>query len=422
MGSIGPTETLRILLIAEREPLREQIGSILTEYAGDHRLFWVAQPELAARRTQDLLPHLVLVDDELAGVQAAQVVKSLIAAVPGVSVLALVDEQGMGVARQSVLSGARGFVTKPLQPDDFWATLYHVLMQQYSSAREPQPVQSTGGRVVVFVGPKGGTGRSNVAVNSALAVHKATGQSVVLIDADYSAPALDVLLNIQEDKDISHILARIARLDEDLMESVLINHSSGVRVLLAPPPANAALEISLPQVQQIVTMLKQMFDWVVVDLGLPLDEPACGFLDCADRIIVNVLPEMVGLRNTRLMLDHFHNRGYAEEKIWLVINRASMTGGIARRDIEERLHVRVRHTIPDDQPLVSMAVNRGVPLIMSHERSAVGKAMKELATLMINDAKGERDPAAVVAATLHALTNPVQRVFHRVRSVESRSA
>ena len=108
-------------------------------------------------------------------------------------------------------------------------------------------------------------------------------------------------------------------------------------MLLAPPPAHAGLDISLPQVQQIVTMLKQMFDWVVVDLGLPLDEPACGFLDCADRIIVNVLPEMVGLRNTRLMLDHFHNRGYAEEKIWLVINRASMTGGIARRDIEDRL-------------------------------------------------------------------------------------
>ena len=115
-------------------------------------------------------------------------------------------------------------------------------------------------------------------------------------------------------------------------------------------------------------------------------------------------------------------QGYTEEKIWLVINRASMTGGIARRDIEERLHVRVRHTIPDDQPLVSMAVNRGVPLIMSHERSAVGKAMKELATLMINDAKGERDPAVAVAATLQALTNPFQRLLHRVRPVESRSA
>jgi pilus assembly protein CpaE len=82
----------------------------------------------------------------------------------------------------------------------------------------------------------------------------------------------------------------------------------------------------------------------------------------------------------------------------------------------------VRHTIPDDQPLVSMAVNRGVPLIMSHERSAVGKAMKELATLMINDAKGERDPAVAVAATLQALTNPFQRLLHRVRPVESRSA
>ena len=54
MSRIGPGDTLRILLVAERESLREQIGAILAQYAGDHRLFWVAQAEVAAKRAEDL--------------------------------------------------------------------------------------------------------------------------------------------------------------------------------------------------------------------------------------------------------------------------------------------------------------------------------------------------------------------------------
>ena len=79
-----------------------------------------------------------------------------------------------------------------------------------------------------------------------------------------------------------------------------------MRVLLAPPPADLTHPISLPQVQQVLVWLKRMFPWVIVDLGLPLDETAFAFLDGADRIVMSVLPEMVGLRNTRLMLDQLH--------------------------------------------------------------------------------------------------------------------
>lgn len=413
-NSIGPGDKLRLLLVAEQETLRDQFAALLKTYAGDHALYWVSQPELAYRRALEVLPHIVLIDDGFGAPALTRAVKGIIANVPGTAVLAVVDESGLGAARQAVLSGARGFITKPLVDDEAWATIHQMISDPAQTARDPQ---RAGGRgmVVVFVGPKGGTGRTMVATNTALALRKESGRGVVMVDADFAAPALDVVLNVHDDRDITHLLTRAAGLDPELINGVLAEHSSGLRVLLAPPPGQIT-NISLPRVQQIVGSLRQMFDWVVVDLGLPLDEAAWAFIDSADRIIMTVLPEMVALRNTRLMMDQLQARGHGEEKLWLVLNRSTMPSGISRRDIEGRLRVRVHSTIPDDQALVSQSVNRGVPLLIDQERSAVSRAIKAIAHELVEERTGTH--AGASGATAPARANPLGRWLRRPDTVE----
>jgi len=245
---------------------------------------------------------------------------------------------------------------------------------------------------VVFCAPKGGTGRTTLAINTAVCLARESKGPLALVDADYAAPALDVALNQQDQSTVMDLLPRLARLDEELISSVLAPHASGIRVLLAPPPADLTHPISLPQVQQILVLLRRMFPWVLVDLGLPMDETAFAFLDSADRIVMSVLPEMVGLRNTRLMLDQLHERGYPDEKVWLVLNRSGMPGGVPAGDIEERLRVQIEYKIPDDQPLVTHSVNRGVPVAMSHGRSSLGKAFHAFARSIVEDVARE-DPS-----------------------------
>jgi pilus assembly protein CpaE len=224
-------------------------------------------------------------------------------------------------------------------------------------------------------------------------------QAVALIDADYAAPALDVALNLDGSRNISDLLPKMSRLDTDMITSTMVGHASGIRVLLAPPPAYLSHPISLPQVQQVLVGTKRAFPWVFVDLGLPMDETAFAFLDGADRIIMTVLPEMVGLRNTRLMLDQLLERGYPPEKAWMVLNRATLQGGVPVRDIEERLRVRISHKIPDDQPLATHSINRGVPMLMSHPGSAVGKAIRAMSAALLAEAKAEEMvPAAAQPA------------------------
>lgn len=382
-------QTQRILLISTREQTRTELDEALDGSAGAWQVHWVTQPDLSLSRAEELVPNVILADDDI-GSQIVSLIQELSSRVPGAVILALLGDQDMDRARQTVLAGARGFLTKPLVQSELQATLRQLLARP--SYTVPQ-TESVGGHVIAFCAPKGGTGRTTVAVNTALCLRKITREPVVLVDADFSAPALDVALNLPSGHTMAQLLPRLARLDEDLVSGVLAQHASGLQVLLAPSPVDHAKPISMPNVQQILVVLRRMFPWVVVDLGLPLDETTLAFVDSADRVVMTVLPEMVGLRNTRLMLEELLSQGYPMEKVWLVVNRATIRGGVTTRDIEERLQVPVKHCVPDDQPLVTHSVNRGIPLVASHGSSAVARSIYQLTAKLIQDL-----PAAEVSA------------------------
>jgi pilus assembly protein CpaE len=381
-------DPLRLLLISEDESLRDVITVALRGRLNDFRLFWVAQPELATTRVLDLLPHVIFVDDVLGGAPPAQLVKQLVQAAPGSPVLVLVAENAVATARQSIVAGARSFITKPINEIDFASNMREILAEKGAAPgrEEAHMAQAaTMGRIVTFVAPKGGTGRTSTAVNLAIALHQATKRSLVLVDADFAAPSVDVALNLRDDHNLTDLLPRLAQFDQELASGILAQHASGIRVLQAPPPAELKSPISVPQVQQLLAQLKRMFGWVVVDLGLPLNETGYAFLDAADRIVMTLLPEMTGLRNTRLILNQFRGRGYGGDKLYLVLNRATMPSGVSKADIEKRLNVRIRHAIPDDQALASYSINRGVPYMLGKGRGALAKAVRELADHLVYD-------------------------------------
>lgn len=402
---------LRVLLVSGDEDLRNELGEALDRRLPGHRLFWVSTPDIAVARADELIPDVVFVDDDLGGRDPVPLIRRLAASVSTAPVLALVQEEATRDAARAVLAGATGFTTKPVVAEELIATLRQVLTPGRDRAAEPRAKEGAHGRIIGFCAPKGGTGRTTMAINVAASLRELTGQPLVIVDADYAAPALDVILNLDSGRDISELLPKITQLDERLVSSVLRDHALGISVLLAPPPGDRAYSISLPQVQQILMVLKRMFPWVLVDTGLPLDETAFAFLDSADRILVTALPEMVGLRNTRLLLEQLRDHGYSQNKLWMILNRADLKGGVPRDDIEERLKISFRHVVPDDQPLVTHSVNRGIPLVTSHPQSAVGRAIRRISRELVDELAPELDVAE--AGLLKRSSQRVRSVFKR---------
>jgi len=383
LDSSVPVQALRVLLVAVLESTRDQVLGALEAWPTEPQLYWVSQADLAVGRAKEVMPQVILVDSELEQNDPVRLIRQMAREVPNAAVIAMVEWDAMAKASQAVLSGAKAFVVKPLEPGDLVNTIRQVLSQGDSVAVEESAADGQLGQVVVFCAPKGGTGRTTLAINAALSLCTAMDQRVVLIDADYAAPAIDVALNLRADHTILDLLPHLSRLDRDLLIGVLEEHASGLNALMAPPPADLSTAISLPQVEQILILLKSMFDWVIIDVGLPMDETAFAFMDGADRIVISVLPEMVGLRNTRLMIDQLRARGYPNQRVWLVVNRVDMKGAVTVEDIERRLRVRVRLGIPDDQPLVTHSVNRGVPVMVSHAKSNLGRGYMDLARQLL---------------------------------------
>ena len=427
MSAPAPGQILCILLVSPRADVRDEVDEALGSLSGRYELHWISQADLAVTRAQDLHPQVVLIDSELGSQTALALIRQFSARLPRAAAVALVGKDDLRQAQEAMVSGARGFIATPVRGQELVAVLRQA-MGQRALGQLSERIGLEPGQLVVFCGPKGGTGRTTLAVNTAVSLvelqHQANANlrsplsirrgrfpprgappllsgseeetlldSVVLLDADYAAPAVDVALDLHPERTAADLVPRMARLDRTLIESILVGHPSGLQVLLAPPPGDLPPQFSLPQLQQLLTWLKRMFAWVVIDLGLPFGEQAFGFLDAANRIIISVMPELIGLRNARLLLDQCAARGYADAKIWLVINRSDMAGGLNAADIEQRLGRKIRCKIPDDQALATDTMNRGVPMVLTHPRSSVSRAYRGLA----RELTAERDAAPVVA-------------------------
>ena len=147
-------------------------------------------------------------------------------------------------------------------------------------------------QTVAVFGPKGGVGRSTIAVNLAVGLAQFYGQRVALLDADLWFGDLAVLLDLPREPSIADLVGFGEYLDVDLLRRVLHPHSTGVRVLCAPPQPVLVETIPAALPARVARVCRTPFDFVVVDTGASLDEHVVEVLDVADRILLVTTPEL----------------------------------------------------------------------------------------------------------------------------------
>jgi pilus assembly protein CpaE len=160
----------------------------------------------------------------------------------------------------------------------------------------------------------------------------------------------------------------------------MITHSSGVRVLLAPPTPEQAELIGPAAVKKVLVALRNDYDLVVVDCPSSFNESTLAVLDESDLILTLLTLEITSVKNMRLFLEVCDQLGYGPEKIRLVLNRADSTLGIRVADVEQSIGRKVDHTIVSDGRSVVYAQNRGVPFFLSNREAQVSQDIQRLAS------------------------------------------
>lgn len=246
--------------------------------------------------------------------------------------------------------------------------------------RDQTPDEETiEGKVITIFSPKGGVGRTTLAVNLATAIRQFTGKQVALVDASLLFGDIGVMLNLEPRRSIADLLPSINELDAELVEGCMMTHPSGVKVLLAPPSPEVAELITADHMKLILSRLRELYDFIIIDTLPYLHDVTLGVLDTADLILVITTLEMPALKNVKVFLEVGKVLGYPAEKIKLVINRADSTGGIRLEDVEATIGTRASSTMVSDGRLATLATNRGVPFMISHRESQLAYDVSALA-------------------------------------------
>jgi pilus assembly protein CpaE len=369
-----------------------------------------------------LEPDIVLMDINMPGIDGIQATTRITSRLPNTAVIMMSVQNEPDYLRRSMMAGAREFLAKPFSLDELVESIRHVHQLAQSSRRVvadvSAPVSLSSGRkhtaqIFSVFSLKGGVGRTTVASNLAVALrNQQPDREVALVDGNLLHGDVGVVLNATDNKTIADIVRNFQTLDRDLISDILVTHSSGVKVLLAPPDAQTGEQVTGEHIRQVLTHLVTMFDYIVVDTRPSFDEVTLTLLDHSDRILLLLTLELTAIKGAKQYLELSDLLGYEHEKISLVLNRSSVAAGIPIEDVAGSLKGELVAKLPDDPALVLRAINEGVPFVQSAANSLLSQEVGKLASwLTREDAVQDEEPAtvAVQSGLMGRLRRPAAR-------------
>jgi pilus assembly protein CpaE len=402
-------DQIRVLIVDDIPETRDHLSKLLGFEPDIEVVGAAASGREAIEMASQLTPDVVLMDINMPDMDGIAATERLSSEVPSAAVVMMSVQGEADYLRRSMLAGAREFLVKPFSSDELTSSIRQVYTRERDklSRIAVQPAAAVAatpallamgaerepgepGRVVAVFGPKGGVGRTTLAVNLAVAAATELGQKTCLVDGSFQFGDVGVLLNLNpKNKSIAELIPELEQGEPESIDTFVINHSAGIRVLLAPPSPEMAELITPLIAKRMIDALRKDHDLIVVDCMSSFNDTTLAILDLADTVLTMLSLEITSIKNIRLFLEVADQLGYSTDKIRLVLNRADSSLGIRVADVEHSIGRRVDHTIVSDGRSVVYALNRGVPFFLSNREAQVSQDVLRLAAAVV----GTKEPA-----------------------------
>ena len=289
-------------------------------------------------------PHLLLVD--ISGVELPLSQIQMLADVcePGTNVIAIGDHNDVALYRDLQEAGVSNYIVKPLTRE----LLTKAVGSKRNSAEMGRATSALKlGKMVSFIGARGGVGATTIAAN--LAWHLANRQSrrVALVNLDLQHGDCNLLFNAETTPGLRDALGNPLRLDPVLLERIMTQHGERLFVLGGEEPIQDHVQFTPAAVDTLFSVLRSQFHYVIVDvprIPIPAYRRA---LEIADRRIIVVDQTMRSMRDAVRLKKAFGDTPGAEQAIF-VLNRDGEAGnhGLSKKEIISVLQAKPTSAIP----------------------------------------------------------------------------
>ena len=288
----------------------------------------------------------------------------------------------------------------------------------------PQRPRTINGEVIVLYGGKGGVGKSVLATNLAAALARSIGAKVGLIDLDLQFGDIGVLLNLPQTQSISDVVENIDQLDADFVRDVMSIGPEDTRVLTTPPNPELADLVTPEHVQAILTLMRSMFDFVVVDTSSHLGDVTLTALEMANRVVLVSALSIPAVKNAKLALRLFETLSIPTANVTLVLNRCEAHTEFNKDSIESHLKFPIAVQLPHDPRTVVNSINRGIPFVVTNPEAEASQRMRELVALLLPERQAEAaaPPRAAGAASGGDSVGLLERVQKKAAGEDTRPA
>ena len=365
---------LSIALICPSEQRRRTIVSALnSSHAAIVREYSSYPPTLKEmpRMLGEKAFDAVIIDLE-SDVEYALELVEFVASTTSTTVMVYTSRLDPNVMVRSMRAGAREFLSDPIDPNALSDALMRAGVRRGGGK---SAAKKAGGKLLVFLGGKGGSGVTTVACNFAVALVQECQQSAVLIDLDLPLGDAALSLGLTTQFSTADALQNADRIDTNFFSKLLTKHNSGLPVLAAPGRF-PHVQASNDAIEKMLNVARQDFSYVVIDAGSRFDLTDANWFEQADTAYLVMQAGIPELRNSHRLISEFFKAG--TPKLEIVLNRyVKSSMGVDEEHIEKALTKPISWKIPSDYFNVRRMQNEAVPLAL--DDSSIARVLQDMA-------------------------------------------
>ncbi|CAN7756654.1 AAA family ATPase [Bradyrhizobium sp. LjRoot220] len=294
---------------------------------------------------------------------------------PDVLVALIGESREITFYRELMEIGLTEYLPRPLTRDMVLAQLRPKLLGDVAPGAADR-----GGHVISICGAQGGAGATSIAINLALQLAETTKAKVALLDLHLQNGETAVMLGVRPGPGLRIALENPMRADTLFLERAAIDINERVCLISADEDLDAQLDITEAGVRHVLGLLRQRFNYIVVDIPVPFPPSIHPVITLSRHVLVLLEAEVTGLRNAHALRTAVTNIA-GKDRVFTLLNRANRPGGLPRATIVKALGAEPDMVIPDLGKGMTQAVNLGIPALkhVSALRRHLAPIVREIA-------------------------------------------